>query len=185
MGLRVEPIGREALMPEAGEQVTCWNCRCLFRVEQRVGKATCPGCGSLVAVHRLQLPSMPSRKPESAEQLEPEVQLPRWGQDQEEEQVEPARQVQGEEVIVLLADEKKSAPERPARPAVAKPAPVRESERRIRSLRRELFSERQGVLPELEPGSESGWWVRVVMAMVGVFFAGLLLLALAMSLQAG
>ena len=58
--MRLRPIGEVGFTGERSERVRCWKCEAGFEVDRAVTRATCPECGSQVALHRLKMPVMPS-----------------------------------------------------------------------------------------------------------------------------
>ncbi|MBT17315.1 MAG: hypothetical protein CMO59_15250 [Verrucomicrobiales bacterium] len=69
MGIRVRPIGEMKSQPDPSERVKCWKCETWFMMDRSASRASCPNCGSQVALHRLKMPMMPSGK----EAVDPEL----------------------------------------------------------------------------------------------------------------
>ncbi len=62
MGIRVRPMGEMKSHPDSTERVKCWKCGTWFMMSRTATRASCPDCGSQVALHRLNMPMMPSGK---------------------------------------------------------------------------------------------------------------------------
>ena len=62
MGIRVRPMGEMKSHPDSTERVKCWKCGNWFMMSRTATRASCPDCGSQVALHRLNMPMMPSGK---------------------------------------------------------------------------------------------------------------------------
>jgi hypothetical protein len=73
--MRVRPIGKIEPQSDPPERVKCWKCDTRFEVARTITRATCPRCESEVALHRLNLPMMPSGKKKRVG----EVRLPKAG----------------------------------------------------------------------------------------------------------
>ena len=62
MGIRVRPMGEMKSQPDPTERVKCWKCGTWFMMSRTATRGSCPDCGSQVALHRLNMPMMPSGK---------------------------------------------------------------------------------------------------------------------------
>ena len=62
MGIRVRPIDELKSQPDLTERVKCWKCSTWFMMLRTATRGSCPSCGSQVALHRLNMPMMPTGK---------------------------------------------------------------------------------------------------------------------------
>ena len=58
----MRPMGEMKSHPDSTERVKCWKCGTWFMMSRTATRASCPDCGSQVALHRLNMPMMPSGK---------------------------------------------------------------------------------------------------------------------------
>ena len=79
MAIRVRPMGEVEPRLDPTERVVCWKCGARFALLRTKSRGGCPDCGSQVAVHRLNLPSMPSGGDEEVIRLPEERALPDRG----------------------------------------------------------------------------------------------------------
>lgn len=72
----MRPIGEIEPPNDPTERVKCWKCDTRFEVLRTVARATCPECGSKVALHRLNMPMLPSGKKKEGVVRLPKVGVP-------------------------------------------------------------------------------------------------------------
>ena len=56
----MRPMGELEPQSVPSERVKCWKCATWFMMATTAARASCPECGSQVALHRLKMPTLPS-----------------------------------------------------------------------------------------------------------------------------
>jgi len=184
MGMRVRPIRELGPEKDDGkEEVRCWRCQTQFLVSRTMTRATCPECKGLVALHRLKMPMMPSRKSkEEVIRLHEEVEIHEKRQDP----IPLKRSGESRKRMTPFGNREMSDWLDAGEPDLASPERLRfEARGRIEERRRKLFEEAEPRMEGVEEGPKMGSLSRRMLVVSLVVLGTLVLWAVGFALRGG